>query len=309
MNYQAETLNIPWVESPFFEEILDRRNPTPAEREMALSYNKNGYVIFDLLGAEEISICDSIIEQIGPLYAGDRRVMDAWRRNDLVMRLACQPKVLSVLKFLYGRDAFPFQTLNFNIGTEQKTHSDTIHFNSIPARFMCGVWVALEDVGTDNGPLHYYQGSHKLPIYTAAEIGFSGASISPDVSYKKYYEPFVEKLMVAHSLPKRLGLLKKGQALIWAANLFHGGEPILRPGATRHSQVTHYYFKDTVNYTPLSSDSEIGRILYRAPANILNNAIEPARYLDRPFRLPLNRRFRAFIRERLKWTKAGSKTA
>ncbi len=40
-----------------------------------------------------------------------------------------------------------------------------VHFNSIPQRFMCGVWVAMEDIAPDNGPLHYYPGSHKLPFY------------------------------------------------------------------------------------------------------------------------------------------------
>jgi hypothetical protein len=49
--------------------------------------------------------------------------------------------------------------------------------------------------------------------------------------------------------------------------------------------------------------------MFRAPANIMRDAIEPARYLGKPFRLPLNRRFRAFVREQLKWTKVGSKTA
>jgi hypothetical protein len=308
-SYLPENMNIPWVESPFFEAILAHRKLTAAERELARTYHDKGYVVFDLLNADELALCDSIIEQVAPLYQSDRRVMDAWRRNALVKSLACHPKALSTLKLLYGRDAFPFQTLNFNIGTEQKTHSDTIHFNSIPQRFMCGIWVALQDVSETNGPLHYFEGSHKLPIYTAAEIGFSGADTPPEVAYKTYYEPFVEQLIAQHNFPKRLGLLKKGQALIWAANLFHGGEPIAQPGSTRHSQVTHYYFRDTINYTPLRSDFEIGRILYRAPASILTGDIEPARYLGKPFRLPLYRRFRAFVRERLKWTVVGSKNA
>jgi hypothetical protein len=309
MEYEAGSMNIPWVESPFFEELLLEKQLSSTEAEMARAYHQNGYVIFELLDPAELALCDSIIEQVGPLYRGDRRVMDAWRRIDLVKQLACHPRTLSILKLLYGREPFPFQTLNFNIGTEQKPHSDTIHFNSIPERFMCGVWVALENVTEQNGPLRYFVGSHKLPIYTAAQIGFSGADTSPESSYKNYYEPFVERLMAASNFPSRLGLLKRGQALIWAANLYHGGDPIRLPGATRHSQVTHYYFRDTVNYTPLRSDSEIGRIFYRAPANIMNGSIEQAQYLGRPFHLPLYRRLRAVARERLKWTKAGSKTS
>ena len=33
----------------------------------------------------------------------------------------------------------------------------------MPEGFMCGVWVALEDMDMDNGPLVYYPGSHQLP--------------------------------------------------------------------------------------------------------------------------------------------------
>lgn len=35
---------------------------------------------------------------------------------------------------------------------------------------MCGVWVALEDVGPDQGPLVYYPGSHRWPIYGNDQI-------------------------------------------------------------------------------------------------------------------------------------------
>ena len=38
-----------------------------------------------------------------------------------------------------------------------------------------------------------------------------------------------------------VGTMKRGQALIWAANLLHGGDPIGDPQSTRYSQVTHHY--------------------------------------------------------------------
>ena len=77
--------------------------------------------------------------------------------------LATAPKVLALLDELYGREPLPFQTLNFRRGTQQAPHSDALHFSTIPAGFMCGVWVALEDMDMDNGPLVYYPGSHLLP--------------------------------------------------------------------------------------------------------------------------------------------------
>src|SRR5207247_2034074 len=81
----------------------------------------------------------------GALYSGNR-LMDAWIISENVKALARAPKVLAMLEEFYGRKPLPFQTLNFPFGTEQTVHSDAIHFNSMPATFMCGVWVALEDM-------------------------------------------------------------------------------------------------------------------------------------------------------------------
>lgn len=36
---------------------------------------------------------------------------------------------------------------------------------------MCGVWVALEQIDEDNGPLVYFPGSHQWSIYSNEHIG------------------------------------------------------------------------------------------------------------------------------------------
>lgn len=81
------------------------------------------------------------------------RFTDAWRRSENVRRIALAPVTLRVLRDLYRREPRPFQTLNFRFGTQQLAHSDAVHFNTEPRGLMCGVWVALEDVDMDNGPL------------------------------------------------------------------------------------------------------------------------------------------------------------
>jgi hypothetical protein len=198
-----------------------------------------------------------------------RRVQDAWKDSSLVQQLAGNKVVLGKLEQLYERPAIPFQTLNFPVGTEQKTHSDTIHFHSFPQGFMCGVWVALEDITMNNGPLHYYPGSHRLPILDCSEAGVTPlkgmpSPTSDDVtSAIRQYERAIQELIPIAGLSKKAFTANKGDALIWAANLLHGGESVQDKSSTRLSQVTHYYFEGCRYYTPLLSDFVRNRIHFR----------------------------------------------
>jgi hypothetical protein len=48
-------------------------------------------------------------------------------------------------------------------------------------------------------------------------------------------------------------LAKRGEVLIWHANLLHGGEPVQARTCRRWSQVIHYFFADCLYTTPLRS--------------------------------------------------------
>ena len=269
-------MNTPWADSPFLATELEKSSLDETTKDQVRQYADKGYLIIET-GLPE-STFDRIIELLEPHY-NDPRLQDAWKITPLVKEVAGCPKILDILRILYRREPFPFQTLNFHVGSQQKTHSDSIHFYSVPQRFMCGVWVALEDTDDSNGPLHYYPGSHKLPFYDMADISLQG---SKDVGqYNQYltYENFVQELMEATGQKKEVFHVKKGQALIWSANLFHGGQPILRPGSTRHSQVTHYFFKDCMYYSPLWSDLPIEKMYMRRPMNILTGEVMENTYL------------------------------
>jgi ectoine hydroxylase-related dioxygenase (phytanoyl-CoA dioxygenase family) len=116
---------------------------------------------------------------------------------------------------------------------------------------MCGVWVALEDVDVSNGPLEYYPGSHRLPIYTNEHIGRNPPHENIHGNYSLYVKLWAE-LVRTHGLKREEFHPKKGQALIWSANLLHGGARQLDKERTRWSQVTHYFFEDCCYYTPLT---------------------------------------------------------
>jgi hypothetical protein len=83
-------------------------------------------------------------------------------------------------------------------------------------------------------------------------------------------------LIDASGLRREQFLPKKGQALIWAANLLHGGARQIDPTLTRWSQVTHYYFENCIYYTPAYSDEALGQLDVRSITNIATGAIEPS---------------------------------
>lgn len=253
-------LNMPWFESPFFEALLEKSKLSDEEKDETRFFKENGYLIFDPEIENFEALADDLTTNFAEEYdqkrtiRGDARILDGWSRSESMRAIASAPMVLKKLETLYQRRPFPFQTLNFDRGTEQATHSDSVHFSSWPASFMSGVWVALEDIDENNGPLHYYPGSHKLPAYDLNTMGINASDQNDPMDNYPRYEEFIAKVIKALKLEKTNIKVKKGQALIWANCLLHGGSKILDPKRTRHSQVTHYYYDNCVYYQPLMSD-------------------------------------------------------
>ena len=253
-------MNLPWVESPFFSDIIKTKNIPEEDKKLASEYYENGFIVLSNIFTNELidqiksEMNDKGFNENFPIQAfrNNIRIQDLWQYSDSVKELACHPKIMDTLKMLYEREPVPFQTLNFKVGTQQKAHSDTLHFSSLPARYMCGVWVALEDITEDNGPLFYYPGSHRNPEYNFSDF----KNTTEDTSYENYpeYETFMEDLMEKSSYKKKKFLAKKGDALIWSSNIIHGGSPVEDPQSTRYSQVTHYYFENCIYYTPMLSN-------------------------------------------------------
>ena len=143
--------DIPWIDDPYFEKLLAESELDDALRDNVEFFAREGYLLIDLeipdfqdLAAEVIAACSE-----RPEYA--TRLMDGWESIPGVKRLSLLPNVLSLLAALYRRKPIAMQTLNFARGTEQRPHSDAFHFNSVPQGFMCGVWIALEDIDERNG--------------------------------------------------------------------------------------------------------------------------------------------------------------
>ncbi|WP_293457412.1 phytanoyl-CoA dioxygenase family protein [Phenylobacterium sp.] len=291
---------VPLIDSPFFDEIAADGQWDAETRRVAEALNRDGFAVIDFPEPE----LDALAADIAASLFADRpwddwragkiealeRASDAWRDNASVRRIAANAEVAALLSRIYGRAAFPFQTLNFPIGSQQAAHIDLIHFASAPENFMCGVWVALEDVGPGAGPLIYYPGSHRWPVFYNEHIGRPA--------------PFADRIgervemfdQVWGELRERCGVApvefhpRKGQALIWAAGLHHGGAPHTDRTRSRLSQVTHYFFADCAYWTPLLSNPFAGQIGFRRGLpdvrtgepveNGINGVATPRAFLD-----------------------------
>jgi len=150
------------------------------DKTIAADLERDGFAVIDFPDAGLDRLAEDIWQSLQPYFdwgawkAGSAtgvRVPDAWTVNESVRRIATNPVIIGLLSELYGRPAFPFQTLSFAVGTQQHVHADLVHFCARPLRFMCGVWVALEDIREEAGPLIYYAGSHKWPAILPEDVG------------------------------------------------------------------------------------------------------------------------------------------
>jgi hypothetical protein len=232
-------------------DFLLRNSPLLTDNQVGF-FNHYGYLVIDPGIPEPVLDAAAAVMKTRPDMKNathhGTRLFNGWKDYPAIRQIALTPRVLRILHQLYGREPRPFQTINFPIGTEQRIHSDTIHFSSDPPTYMCGVWVALEDIDRDNGALVYYPGSHKLKVITMEDV-----APGPGPQYYPLYEDYVEKFIKDQNLKPEQAILKKGQALIWASNLYHGGGTHKDKSRTRHSQVTHYYFDGCQYYMPLES--------------------------------------------------------
>lgn len=278
---------------PLYASNLRGSALTPERREQLANFQRDGYLVIDLLGDRSAEWFETLQQEIDELLDGGARVQDAWRIIPKIREIAIIPELLTLLAELYGRPAFPFQTLNFRAGSQQKPHSDHIHFSTFPPHFMCGVWVALEDITKEAGPLTYYPGSHNLPLLDLSSVGVIASNDRDHSQFHEMYPQMIDHVINKYDLRPQYLEVARGKALIWAANLIHGGAEIADVRTTRFSQVTHYYFDECVYYTPMDSDPLLGRLAIRNPTNILHEGKRVrSEYFGRPLSVGVGQKFR-----------------
>lgn len=234
-------------QSTFFKELSDKNKAS------ALGFADNGFLVFrNFLKEEKADEINKEIDQLleaGTIkfrYGG--KLMFVIHHSDIIKKIGEDKDFLDFLSILIDGKAKLFQSINFINGSQQKTHSDSIHMTTYPLGGLLGVWIALEDIDETNGALHYIPGSHTLPYFLNSDYDNEGSYFK--IGKKSYlaYEDFLAEKVQELGLKKEIFRAKKGDMLIWHANILHGGEPHLDKNKTRKSLVYHYFDENSICY-------------------------------------------------------------
>jgi uncharacterized protein YndB with AHSA1/START domain/ectoine hydroxylase-related dioxygenase (phytanoyl-CoA dioxygenase family) len=189
----------------------------------------------------EIEVYEGGVRHFVPMSARYRdqphKVLDHHVHSFLAREIQFVPRTARFLAQLFERPPMAFQSLGFRWGTEQPMHQDTAYVVLRSPMELVGSWVALEDIQPGTGELQYYVGSHRIPEFVWFERSRAKPyELDDDREFLRWVSEHSERL----GCPLVPFRPKKGDVLLWHADLVHGGSKRLRPGATRQSLVTHY---------------------------------------------------------------------
>lgn len=278
----------PLVESPFFAELLPKLGLSPEAERLARELHRDGYTTVDL-GCDAVEPrLPRVAELIeGRLTKRHGKAYDAWRHApepgaDDVRALAAPAKIMEMLSAVYRRPAVPISTINTKFGTEQSLHADGQFRATAPRRYYVTVWVPLEDIDADNGPVVVYPGTHRIPDYYYIDMGYTATDQSTLFNYyNSGYDIVFRRLVEAGGYEPRMLTPKAGEALIWTHGLIHGGMPIRDRARTRYAQITGVTFAGCLYLTELNSDPYIGRVWLRDVVDVRTGETLPQTYNGR----------------------------
>lgn len=192
-----------------------------------------GVVVDDLNSGKRSSIRD-----VSASDAGSHR----FKVNDLYleypgMRDFClDERVTTMLQHVLGDVPVLCNTLSLDKGTAQDDHIDSLYMTPLTPGKLVATWIALEDTHPDAGPLRYYPGSHRFPLFQFSDGGYN--AIDSEMSA---WSAHVRRLIDEKGLKPEQFLARRGDLFIWHANLLHGGGAINSDSLTRKSLVSHFY--------------------------------------------------------------------
>lgn len=258
----------PWVDQDDFDEVAAKRitdGSLSVERQQQLeSWRRDGFL--QLSGAIPESLIDALRDDYERAWTerppcsvrvaghGVQEFPDVLPREELghhyyrllsfhehsgpARDVMFHDSITSALGDIFDAPPVAMQSLFFEYGSEQDIHQDYPYVRAQHLPVLVGVWISLDDVDDDNGPLFYVPGSHRVPCFDWGDgrVWFDGEDESK-------VEDFADHL---NAESERAGLdrltlhTRKGDVLLWHAGLAHGGSQIIDNDRTRMSLVAHF---------------------------------------------------------------------
>jgi phytanoyl-CoA hydroxylase len=273
-----------WPDAPNAADIIQGKQEigtiTKAQADRLRFWIENGYVILE--NAIPSSVIDKAAADLDRAYDGGfsglkfechaispnhipwrpdinphpAKALDIHHFSPAIRNLMFADAIADFLGLIFESKAFASQTLGFLRGSAQEGHQDSAYVvYSIPRQF-AATWAALEDVTLGAGELFYYPGSHRFEDFIYRDLyksvseaeRMTGATGMREVVERHVHS--LEERALSRGIPKIPFAAKKGDVLVWHADLVHGGNPVSRV-VTRKSIVTHYCPK---HLTPLFSE-------------------------------------------------------
>jgi len=263
----------PWLDLPDAPQRIDEKlrggELTASEASQCRHWAGQGYIILEGLIEDPVLdlVWDSYEHAIAsgkikppaePAGEGDPwpgRFLNPHKKAGDFCRILKHPALARWIQILMEREPRPLQTIASHKGSQQGVHSDSIHMTTYPLGYLTAAWIAFEDIDPDSGPLVYYPGSHRLPYVFSKDVGIREDDLKREgyAPYHARYEPYVRDLIRDHGLTPHYFHAKKGDVLIWHANLLHGGSPRRNLQLTRKALVCHFFVKGAFVYHDLAA--------------------------------------------------------
>lgn len=250
---------VPWYERADaldrVEQMLRRGEISADDGRDLRALIKNGWVQLankidpEMIAAANAAVDDAVAKKYqGYEYGTSQRIQHLHDHYDAIRQLWKHPIVLRFLRLVFEVEALPCQTLTYLFGSQQDLHQDTIHLTAFPSGYMCGVWIALEDIRSDSGELMVVSGSHRLDRIYRQTVGC-------DVVQNDDWQEFGKKVVSKwQDMYRESGLSIEtyrpaaGSILVWLDSLLHGGSKRNDMSLTRRSIVSHYFASGSLAY-------------------------------------------------------------
>jgi hypothetical protein len=263
----------PWLDRPDAFEQIDRKEAagelTAEEAGYCRKWSNDGYIVIPgLIQSEILDRAWTSYERAahsGKILlpadsAGDAdphpgRFLNPHKRVGAFCEILKHGGLLAHIRTLMEREPKVLQTIASHKGSQQPEHSDSIHMTTYPLGYLTAAWIAFEDIHPDSGPLVYYPGSHRLPYVFSNDVDISESDYKREgyAAYQAKYEPFIQRLLKKHQLEPHYFHAKKGDVLIWHANLIHGGSARRDMAHSRRAVVVHFFVKGAFVYHDLAA--------------------------------------------------------